>query len=117
MRVTTLTLIATLLLGAITFLPTAAAHVCGTATGDGQSASGEVSEDGTASGRAGDSGDWESRCGPCPDGEDHAHGTAEGNSESRTGSAQGCVSSKRFSPGATVGVVISATLVALLMRR
>lgn len=117
MRTTLFLLLAALLLGGISLAPTGAAHVCGTASGDGQSASGEVNEDGTASGRAGDSGDWESRCGPCPDGEDHVHGTAEGDSGSRSGSAQGCVSSARYSPGATVGVVVSATLVALVLRR
>lgn len=86
--------------------PSAAAHVCGNAEGPGGSASGSVNEDGSAEGRSG-SGDWEADCGPCTDGEDHVHGSAQGDA-SGEGSATGCVSSKHFVPGAGIALAIAA---------
>lgn len=101
-----------LLTAAVAFAPTAAAHVCGNASGPGGSASGSVDENGEVSGRSGGSGDWKEECGPCVDGEDHVHGSAQG--DGADASADGCVSSKHFVAGLPpLASVLVAALAAL----
>lgn len=113
MRVATFLSILLLLTGAVALSPTAAAHVCGNASSPNGSASGSVDENGQATGSSGSSGDWEAECGPCTDGEDHVHGSAQ--SDGADSSARGCVSSKHFVPAPALAPLLAGLMGAALV--